>query len=180
MMDAVEAIEAKVLRTEAEKAATQVVTDIAKKFRCDDAWIDAWVGDFRRALIGDGQKPRLTAHQIRQAYGEVIDGWKSRTPPNPAHLLERGHQYQERPKPKRTEPAETKPERVFTDAQRKANKERIAELNRRTFQNMEKIRKASHQYGYGSPEAIRIADECHEQLQAWIDDQARAMRAEGL
>lgn len=128
-MDAVEAIEARAEREEATKKATQVVSKIASMFRCDEQWIEDFVPIFRAALVGDGSRPKLTAHQIHMAFTECMETWKTpKTPPMPAHILEKGKQYVTQPKRTERKPSETEPERVYSPEERERNKAAVREM----------------------------------------------------
>lgn len=169
-MDTVEAIEARKAKEEAVAKAAQVVKSIARKFRCDDLWVEEWVPDFRRALVGDGTGPRLTAHQIQMAYDELMDTWKSREAPKPAHILEKGKQYVTKPKAKRTERAPAPVMRSFTPEERERNKAHVTAIMDFVAAQEPEFDKVKREHGYDSPELNAVCAKHKRELREKIGE----------
>lgn len=173
-MDAVEAIELRRARKEAEEKAIEVAIRIRRMFRCDDAWIEEWGPIWKAALVGDRTAPRLTAHQIQRGFDELLSRYKGNQPPKPAHLWDIAKDYLKKPKPKRAapEPEQPRPPR------RPIDRTKAAELMRRAFDHISAVQRIMREHGYGTETAIRLADEQERKFKDWW--RAEQAAAEGV
>lgn len=146
----------------------EILSEISASFDCPEGWVKSWGPRFMGALVGKGQAPEFTAEQIGRAFDDLMQSYKYRQPPKPAHVAELAREL--RPlKPMQKQHTDPTPQRRWTDEERAANVAFTAAIMAKVDENAAKIHAAGD---YGTPERFAMAERCKAELQAWIKDNA--------
>lgn len=159
-----------IAKRNAEEEVSKVLAELQRDFEgADEGWLKSWGPRFRAALVGSGQKPEFNETQIRQAFNEVMQGWKYNSPPKPAHITEIARTLRPLPALQKAHTDPT-PRRRWTAEERAANIARVEAITAKLDEleldpEYERIKR---EHGYGSPELEKIHARHREEFQRWV------------